>query len=290
MKTLLFRVVIRLFSLLPAWMIPSVASGLAWLLWPLASRLRTVSLRNLELCYPTMQERERRSLAFDAMKHYARNAIEAGITWCWSKKRFDRLFLEPVGFKHFQAALDSGRGVVFLAPHYGAWEMLGLNMSAHLGATLYKPGNSPDIERLLVENRERFGAQLVPANRRGLKKLMDSLRQGQAVAVLPDQEPRLGDGRFAPFFGVPALTGVLVPRLIQRTGALAVFAVCVRRPGGKVQVHIHEPDADLYSSDMDTALAALNKGVERCIELDRGQYLWAYKRFRAHPEGSAPNY
>ena len=204
--------------------------------------------------------------------------------------RFDRLFLEPEGMEYFQRALDSGRGVVFLAPHYGAWELLGLNMSEQLGATLYKPGNDAEIERLLVANRERFGAQLVPANRRGLKKLMDSLSLGQAVAVLPDQEPRLGDGRFAPFFGVPALTGVLVPRLLQKTGALAVFSVCVRRPAGATGCMCCEPHEDIYSPDLDTAIAAVNQGVERCIGLDPGQYLWAYKRFRARPEGAEPAY
>lgn len=290
MKTLLFRGAIAVFGFLPARSVPLLAKILAVPLWWLASRLRAVSLRNLQLCFPGLSTAQRRRLAFDAMVHYARNALETGITWRWSKSRFDRLFLEPVAYEHFQSALDSGRGVVFLAPHYGAWEMLGLKMSAELGATLYKPGSDPDIERLLVANRERFGAQLVPANRRGLKKLMDGLRGGQAVAVLPDQEPRLGDGRFAPFFEVPALTGVLVPRLLQRTGALAVFAVCVRRPRGRYQVHIVPAEQGIYSEDMDVALAALNRGVEQCIAIDPAQYLWAYKRFRAHPQGSSANY
>jgi KDO2-lipid IV(A) lauroyltransferase len=36
---------------------------------------------------------------------------------------------------------------------------------------------------------------------------------------------------------------------------------------------------------MDEALAAMNRGVERCVEVDPAQYLWAYKRFRRRPEG-----
>jgi KDO2-lipid IV(A) lauroyltransferase len=285
MKTLAFRLLVAVFSLVPPRLSPMLAYPLAWLMWPLARRLRTVSLRNLALCYPEKSATEQRQLARQAMYHYARNALEAGVTWCWSQQRFDRLFLEPVGYEHFQRALDSGRGVVFLAPHYGAWEMLGLRMSGPLGATLYKPGPDPAIEQMLVQNRERFGAHLVPANRRGLKQLMDSLKRAEAVAVLPDQEPRLGDGRFAPFFGVPALTGVLAPRLLQRTGALAVFSVCVRRPGGRYQVHVLPASEEIYSEDLDTAIAAVNRGVEQCIALDPGQYLWAYKRFRARPEG-----
>ena len=56
-------------------------------------------------------------------------------------------------------------GMVFMAPHFGAWELLGLAVSDALDATLYKPGSEPDVDRVLIERRERFGANLVPANR-----------------------------------------------------------------------------------------------------------------------------
>ena len=45
-------------------------------------------------------------------------------------------------------------------------------------------------------------------------------------ALLPDQEPTGGSGEFAPFFGIEARTGVLLPRMAQRTGAPVIFAVC----------------------------------------------------------------
>ena len=59
---------------------------------------------------------------------------------------------------------------------------------------------------------------MVPTHRSGVKALYQHLRQGGTVVILPDQEPELSSGCFADFFGVPALTGVLVPRLLQGTG------------------------------------------------------------------------
>ncbi len=285
MKGFLFRLLGRLTSLLPPRFSRILARPLAALLWRISSRLRRVSLANLALCYPELDEAARERRARAAMHQYACNALEVGVCWYRRRGRFDALFDETVGWAHFEAGLEGGKGLLFLAPHYGAWEMLGLRVSNDLAATLYKPGSEAQVDAVLIERRERFGARLVPADRRGLRVLMDCVRAGKAVAVLPDQEPTGGDGRFAPFFGVPALTGVLVPRLLQRTGARAVFAACLRTAGGRYRVHVIPAEEDLYSPDLDTALAALNRGVEAIIALDPDQYLWGYKRFRARPDG-----
>lgn len=285
MKGAAFRALAWLTSLLPPRVTGFLARPLAALLWRVSKRLRRVSLANLALCYPDEPPEARERLARRAMFHYAANALEVGVGWFWSRRRFDGLFDPPQGWEHFDEGLAAGKGLLFLAPHYGAWELLGLSASQQLTATLYKPGSDADVDRELIAHRERFGARLVPADRRGLKVLMDCLRDGGAVGVLPDQEPTGGDGRFAPFFGEPALTGVLVPRLIQRTGARAVFAGCRRLPNGRFVTHVIPAEEALYDEDLDTALAALNRGVEAVIALDREQYLWGYKRFRARPEG-----
>jgi KDO2-lipid IV(A) lauroyltransferase len=39
------------------------------------------------------------------------------------------------------------------------------------------------------------------------------LKRGEAVGMLPDQAPRNGEGRWLDFFGKPAYTMTLAPRL-----------------------------------------------------------------------------
>jgi KDO2-lipid IV(A) lauroyltransferase len=113
-----------------------------------------------------------------------------------------------------------------------------------------------------------------------------ALKGGAITAILPDQVPDRRSGRFAPFFGHPALTGTLSCKLIQQSGAQVFMATALRLPGVQgYRICFREPDADIYSEDLDTSLAALNQSVEALIREAPEQYLWSYRRFRRVPPG-----
>ena len=211
--------------------------------------------------------------------------------WHWPLDRIFSYFDEPRGIEIYRDAEGAGTGVLLAGAHCGSWELLGLFLQQYLkGAFLYKPGRHPDVEEILLEKRRRNGAMMVPASGAGLRTMFKLLKERRAVALVVDQEPTLGEGQFAPFYGIETLTGVLLPRMAQRTGAPVVFATCERRKGGRYRVHLFRADEAIYSENMRAALTALNQGLEQCIEVDTTQYLWAYKRFRNRPEGEKPFY
>jgi KDO2-lipid IV(A) lauroyltransferase len=142
----------------------------------------------------------------------------------------------------------------------------------------------------LLAKRRRGGAHLIPATPTGLRQLYAHIRGGGGAGVLPDQQPSTGQGRFAPFYGNPALTAVLVPRLVQRTGCAVLASVCERLPGGRYRVHVLPVGDDIHSEDMQTSLAAMNRAIEDCIAIDPAQYLWSYRRFKTQPEGQPDFY
>lgn len=275
-----------LLSLLPA-------AGPQWLsrrfgraLMLLSPGKRAVAQINLRRCYPQLGEAELRRRVQQSFEHYLCSVLETGRNWYWPVDRLRALCDEVTGREHFEQALQAGRGVVLLAPHFGAWEYLAIYLPrfTHI-AILYKPPSHPGLHKALVERRNRGGGTLLPATVAGLRRLFAEVRAGRCGGLLPDQQPSEGEGRFAPFFGVPALTGILAWRLVQRTGCRVFYSVCERRTGGRYRVHLLEADEGVYSADVDTALAAINRGVERCIAIDPAQYLWSYRRFRIQPEG-----
>lgn len=291
MKLFAIRIVMRMLSWVSPRMAEYLAPVLAAMVWYSVPRLRRTTRINLRVCFPDLSPEERRKIGRASMVHYARGIFEAGMLWHWPLDRVYRMFDEPQGFELAEEAISRNEGLIVAAPHCGSWEMLNLFLhSKGEAAILYKPSKFPEIDAMLTDKRRRGGAEMVPATGSGIKRMYSLLKKGFFVALLPDQEPTGGSGQFAPFFGVEALTGVLLPRMAHRTGAPVIFAVCERRRGGRYRVHLFKPDDSIYSEDMREALTAVNRCIERCIEVDPEQYLWAYKRFRHRPKGEKSLY
>jgi KDO2-lipid IV(A) lauroyltransferase len=286
MKVILLKTVVWFLALFPARVLAWLSDPLGALAWRFSNTRRSTTERNLAACFPDLTNLERERLGRDSMRHFVMIGLEAGMGWAWSQKRLERHFVEHDGFEYMLAALKEGRGVLALVPHFGNWELINHWTQFRVPLlALYKPSGSHAVQEAVVRNRTRFGALMAPTTGAGLKQLYGHVREGYLVAVLPDQDPGKGNGRFAPFFGVPALTGVLSVRLIQKTGCRVVYAACRRVGRGRYQACFRPADPEIYSADVDQALAALNRGVEEIVALDKAQYLWAYKRFKSRPEG-----
>ncbi len=285
------KLLLWLLSLLPGPAPYAIARRLAGLWAYFSPDKRRVARINLQRCYPQMSEEVREQWVHDSFIHYICTVLETGRNWFWDIDRLQALCDGMVNEELFVENLTCGEGLVVLAPHFGAWEYLGMYLQRFEDiAILYKPPSHPGLEKALLSKRKRGGAMLLAANGPGLRKLYAHVRAGKGVGVLPDQQPSRGQGRFAPFFGNDALTAVLSPRLIKATGCRVLMGVCERLPKGRYRVHMLPADEAVYSADLDEALAGVNRGVERCIAIDPPQYLWSYRRFRAQPEGRPPFY
>ena len=117
-----------------------------------------------------------------------------------------------------QALGAQGRGIVFLTPHLGCFEVTAQAYAERCGAlgpmtVLYRPARKAVAARLVDAARARPGLATAPATLAGVRQMMRALRRGEAVGLLPDQVPPEGMGVWAPFFGRPAYTMTLAARL-----------------------------------------------------------------------------
>ena len=70
-----------------------------------------------------------------------------------------------------------------------------------------------------------------------------------------------------------------------------LYAFAERLPWGRgFRMHFLPAPEGIDSPDPVTAVTALNRGVEQCVELAPSQYQWSYKRFRTRPPGEASLY
>ena len=191
-----------------------------------------------------------------------------------------------------EQAYAAGRGIVFLTPHQGCFELsaqaAARRWSAERGpiTVLYRPARQAWLAKVMETARNRPGMLAVPTTLAGVRQMIKALRRGEAVGLLPDQVPPEGQGQWAPFFGRDAYTMTLAVRLAQQTGAAVVLARCERLPWGRGYVTHFEPLSAPLSADMDQAVLQINQAMEHLIRQCPEQYLWGYGRYK-QPRGEA---
>ncbi len=252
---------------------------------------RAIAELNLKLCFPDLSTQELQHLTRRSLEENAKTGLELGAMWRWPVERLVELEDGVEGEDLLQQALASDRGTVLLAPHLGNWEFLNhfLMQRAQL-VCLYRPPRIAELDDIILRARGRTGCISAPATRGGVRRVLQALRNGELVLILPDQEPLKANGVHAPFFGIPALTMTLVARILRRTGAQPLFVFAQRQPSGKFRVRFVEAPDGLADSDEVVAAANLNAGVEACVRLCPEQYLWSYKRFKTSPPGVTTPY
>ena len=278
---------------LPWWCLHALGDGVASLWRRLDAREARVARRNLALAMPALDPDARARLQRAVLRTTARQALETLVFWTRPHPRNLALIRETHGTDAFDAAIAAGKGVIVAAPHYGNWELLNQWLAARTPlAILYRPPESAVGEAFLQQVRADDGGRVtqVPAEGAAVRQLLRLLQAGGVVGILPDQQPKAGEGVFAPFFGKQALTMSLLPRLAARTGAAVLFAYCERldTDGGEPAFALHVEDAPeaIAAADPATGAAALNAAVERIARRRPAQYQWTYKRYTLRPPDS----
>ena len=190
------------------------------------------------------------------------------------------------------AALAQGKGIVFMTPHMGCFEVTAQGFARRYGraasanspgqgiTVLYRPARKAWLRALVDSARARPGLLAAPTTLGGVKQLIQALKNGQAVGLLPDQVPPAGLGVWAPFFGQPAYTMTLAARLAQQPGAVVLIAWGERLPWGRGYcIHLSAPQ-QAWPSAPEAAAAQVNTEMAQLIRQRPGHYLWGYARYK----------
>ena len=257
---------------------------LAVILWPFPSKTKLVISRNLSHCLPQMETEARKRLARATFENTLHSFFEIAYFWVGKLDKYKKIKISSPEKSQLDAAVAEGKGVLLACPHLGHWELVNYFLASHYELlALYRPPKIAELDDFMTRSRERFGGQLIPASARGIKTLYRELNHEKVLAILPDQEPGPTGGVFAPFFGVEAWSMTLVSRLLRKTNAKLLFCFAERLSFSHYKIHIVQAHEDNYDADIDTAVRALNAGVEACIMRCPEQYQWSYKRFKSRP-------
>ncbi|MDG5501335.1 lysophospholipid acyltransferase family protein [Marinobacter sp. BGYM27] len=289
-KTSVIVILLKLAGKLPLGVAQAIGRFLGRLGWWLPTNAKTVTKTNLAICFPELDAKAQRALGKASLRHTGETIMEIPLIWEWPVEKCLSLVKEIEGEHLLQNAMNSGKGLILLAPHLGNWELAGLYFSSRYQmAALYSPPHMPEFEDYMINVRGRLGSELVRGDRRGLSRLMTLLREGGVAGILPDQSPRGAGNAYAPFFGMEVRTMTLVSKLAQKSGSNVLATYAERLPDGQgFRIVVRDAEAGIDDPEPVIATTALNKTVETCVRALPEQYQWEYKRLRHRPPGQ-PN-
>src|SRR3990172_4206398 len=238
---------LRLLSLLPLRLISLLGAGLGMLLYALHAERRRIVRINIERCFP-----------------------ELGVR----------------GRSHYEQALAQRRNIILLAPHFLGleWGGIRLSMERPMVTVFRHPMNEP-LRFAMERARARFQLRLVE-HVKPLTTLVRQVKAGAPLYYLPDQDAGRRNAVFAPFFGTPAATFAVLPRLADMTGAVVIPCVTRQLPWGRgYEIVFRPPLKNFPSGDAVADATRMNREIEECVREAPEQYFWLHKRFKTRPEG-----
>lgn len=278
----------RVLARLPLAWVRALGAALGWLLYSLVLPRRRIALTNLALCFPELDDAQRRQLARRTFIHFAQSWLDR--SWLWhGDEGTVRARLALTG------AVDALRGtepVVLFAPHFvgldAGWTALTLALPRSF-TTIYTDQSNRTVNDWILQGRQRFGQARLFGRIEGVKTIVAALRIGAPLYLLPDMNFGPEESIFVPFYGVQAAT---VPSLSRfaRLGRATVVPVTSRLTPQGYTVEVLPAWSHFPTDDMVADTARMNAELQALIATMPDQYFWVHKRFKTRPEGEPSVY
>lgn len=285
MKQILVTGLFDLFSRLPLRTLHLAGAVLGRLMYLLDGKYAARLRENLGHEFRGRPEPEFRKVLGANIREMGKSIFELPWVWRRSLETVLRRVRSVHGLEHLEAARQQGKGIIFLTPHLGCFEIVSLYLAAQMPITImYRPPKLAWLDGVMRSGRLRGQTSLARTDISGVRAMFKALKRGEAIGLLPDQVPGNGEGEWAPFFGRPAYTMTLVGRLAESSGATVLLAFGERLPKGAGYAIHFTPLA--FSRDVPVP-RQLNAALEKLIRICPAQYLWSYNRYKV-PAGVQP--
>jgi KDO2-lipid IV(A) lauroyltransferase len=285
------RAVLRLVALmgrLPLPVLRALGTVMGWALYGLVSSRRRVVQTNLKLCFPHLSEREVKQQALQVFVNFCQSWLDRG--WLWhGSPDIARQRLRLCGAV---GELDGDKPTVIFAPHFmgldAGWTALTQQLPRRF-ATIYTDQANKISDAWILQGRKRFGQARLFGRIEGVKPILEGLKKGEPLYLLPDMNFGPEESVFVPFYGVQAAT---VPSLARfaKLGRAKVIPVLSRMTAKGYDIEVLPAWTGFPSGDVLADTALMNARLQTYIDTMPTQYYWVHKRFKDRPAGERPPY
>ena len=272
-----------LFSKLPFFILHGISDFAFVLIYYIFNYRKEVVLNNLKIAFPEKSEKELLSIRRKFFRHFTDIFVETAKSLTISNKELDKRykFVNPEILKPYELA---GKSVILMGSHYANWEWIVSipRVTKLLGVGVYKSLSNPYFDKLIRENRSRFGGVLIPMNQTAKRMILNKQNNIASVfGLLSDQSPTLHRTQYWRNFlnaNVPIHTGAEALAKKHDFTVLHFKVDRIKRSYYEVTLDILAENPKEFKDNEITD--EFLKRTEKQIQTKPEFYFWTHRRFK----------
>ena len=197
------------------------AKSIAYLLRTFGNIRRKIADKNLEVCFPELDELDRSKILNKHYLHLGASIFQGLKAWVLSSENFKRLLINLDEFD-LDELKKSSQGNLILIPHTTDLEITGRVAAIMFNVNaMAKKQKGRFVNNFIFSSREKYFKQILLPNE--VLKSMRLLQKGENLLYLPDQDYGYDHSIFVPYFNIPTLTVKFPSIAKKRTGCKIYF-------------------------------------------------------------------
>jgi len=255
------------------------AKSVAYLLRTFGNIRRKIADKNLEVCFPELDELDRSKILNKHYLHLGASIFHGLKAWVLSNENFKRLLINLDEFD-LDELKKSSQGNLILIPHTTDLEITGRVAAIMFDVNaMAKKQKGRLVNNFIFSSREKYFKQILLPNE--VLKSMRLLQKGENLLYLPDQDYGYDHSIFVPYFNIPTLT-VKFPSIAKKRTGCKIYFLYLEDIKNRYKIILKK--IDMSGKDLYEDLALLNREIEISIREQPERYLWIHRRFKHRPK------
>ena len=255
-----------------------------------SSRYRNVAFKNLDFAFNnTMSEKEKIDITKYSFKNLSYNFLHLMEIRHMSKEDL----AAKVTIHNIEAvknAHDEGRPVIYVTPHYSAWELGGASIGAFIEpiSAVFKKMKNQTYQEWLLESRARFGNSSLEKSS-VVKPLIKLMKEGKGCGIVIDTGINQREGLEVNFLG-KTIRQTSTPAYLARKFNAAIIPITIRTDDEENYTlmlfdEIKVDKTDDEQADIQKATQLQADWLSALITKEPKFWFWIHRRFKGeYPE------
>lgn len=274
---------LKAFSYLPFWIIYGLSDFFYTIVYHVIGYRKKVVYTNLRKSFPNKSEAEIKDIAKKFFRHFCDMSLESIKLHSISNKQLDKR-ISFSGLDKVKEYYNKGKSVIIFGMHYNNWEWNASSQrfADHQLMMIYNPvRNNMEMERFVLNMRERFGGKSVPVHQSARVAMQfDRDKKPGALWLAADQTPFQTSKFWTTFLNQETGFFQGPDKIAVKTNQPVFFGHFQKKSRGQYHTDFIELFPEPSKETPETILMTYIEMVERTIKKEPQYWLWSHRRWK----------